>query len=154
MAQELTLKRTFDAPRELVLKAWTDPSLLAKWWGPKDFTTPICQVDARKGGKLYIVMHGPKNSDFDIDLLTTGVFQEFDPPSRFVFSNEALPDENGNPHLATLCTVTFVEVGGKTEMTLHILLVKATPAAAGALAGMEMGWSQSLDKLVELLIKV
>jgi uncharacterized protein YndB with AHSA1/START domain len=154
MAQELTLKRTFDAPRELVFKAWTDPSLLAKWWGPTGFTTPICQVDPRPGGKLYIVMHGPKGSDFDIDLPTKGVFQEFDPPRRFVFSNTAMEDEKGEPQLETLCTVTFIETGGKTEMTLHILLVKASPAAAGAWAGAEMGWSQSLDKLVAMQIRV
>ncbi len=111
-------------------------------------------MDAQKGGKLYIVMHGPKNSDFDIDLTTTGIFQEFDPPKRFVFSNEALSDEKGIPQLATLCTVTFNEVGEKTEMTLHVVVVKSTPVSAGALAGMEMGWSQSLDKLTALYIKV
>ena len=154
MAKELTLKRTFDAPRELVFKAWTDPALLTKWWGPTGFTTPICQVEARKGGKLYIVMHGPKGSDFDIDLPTWGVFEEFDPPRRFVFSNEAMADEKGVRQLATLCTVTFDEIGGKTEMTLQIVLVKASPAAEGAWAGAEMGWSQSLDKLAALYIKV
>jgi uncharacterized protein YndB with AHSA1/START domain len=154
MAKEFTLKRTIDAPRELVFKAWTDPALLSKWWGPTYFTTPICQVDARKGGKLYIVMHGPKNSDFDIDLPTTGIIKEFDPPSRFVFTAEAVPDENGDPQLVTLCSVTFTEVGKKTEMILHIVVVKSTPATAGALAGMEMGWSQSLDKLAALQIKV
>jgi uncharacterized protein YndB with AHSA1/START domain len=153
MTQELTLKRTFDAPRELVFKAWTDPSLLAKWWGPYGFTTPICEVDPRPGGKLYIVMHGPKDSDFDIDLPTKGVFQEFDPPRRFTFSNTAMEDEKGEPQLQTFCAVTFVEAGGKTEMTLQISLVKASPAAAGAWAGAEMGWSQSLDKLVALQIK-
>jgi uncharacterized protein YndB with AHSA1/START domain len=153
MAKELTLKRTFDAPRELVFKAWTDPSLLSKWWGPTGFTTPIAQVDARKGGKLYIVMHGPKGSDFDMDMPTSGVFQEFDPPRRFVFSNEALHDENGVPQLATLCTVTFDEVSGKTEMTLHIVLVKSTPASAAAWAGAEMGWNMSLDKLTALYVK-
>jgi uncharacterized protein YndB with AHSA1/START domain len=99
-------------------------------------------------------MHGPKNSDFDIDLPTMGVFQEFDPPRRFVFSNTAMPDEKGEPQLETLCTVTFVETGGKTEMTLRILLVKAIATATGAWAGAEMGWSQSLDKLVALQIKV
>ena len=104
----------------------------------------------RKGGKLYIVMHGPKGSDFDIDLPTWGVFEEFDPPRRFVFSNEAMADEKGVRQLATLCTVTFDEIGGKTEMTLQIVLVKASPAAEGAWAGAEMGWSQSLDKLAAL----
>ena len=154
MAKEFTLKRTFDAPRELVFKAWTDPALLTKWWGPAGFTAPIAQVEARKGGKLYIVMHGPKGSDFDIDLATTGVFQEFDPPRRFVFTNEAMPDEKGVAQLATLCTVTFDEVGGKTEMTLRIQLVKTTPASEAAWAGAEMGWNMSLDKLATLMNKV
>ncbi|HEX9091013.1 MAG TPA: SRPBCC domain-containing protein [Anaerolineales bacterium] len=150
MAKELTLKRTFDAPRELVFKAWTDPVLVPKWWGPTGFTTPISEVEARQGGKLYIVMHGPKGSDFDIDLPVWGVFQEFDPPRKLVFTNEAMPDEQGTPQLATLCTVTFAETGGKTEMTLHIVLVKASPAAS-AWGGAEMGWNQSLDKLADFL---
>ena len=151
MVKELTLKRTFDAPRELVFKAWTDPELITKWWGPRMFTTPISEVDPRKGGKLYIVMHGPKGSQFDFDLPMKGVFQEFDPPRRIAFSNYALFDENGEPQLSTLCTVTFAEVEDKTEMTLHISLEKSTPASEGAWAGAEMGWSQSLDKLAELL---
>jgi len=151
MANELTLKRTFDAPRELVFKAWTDPELISRWWGPTGFTTPISEVEARKGGKLHIVMHGPKGSDFDLDMPVRGVFQEFDPPRRLVFTNDALHDDDGNPQLATLCTVTLVEQGGKTEMTLHIVLVKTTPASAAAWAGAEMGWSQSLDKLTTLV---
>lgn len=151
MATELTLKRTFDAPRELVFKAWTDPSLLTQWWGPREFTIPVCKVEAHPGGKFLIVMHGPKNSDFDLDLPMTGIFQEFDPPRRLVFTNEALPDEKGISQLETLCTVTFTQIGSKTEMTLHIDVVRSTPATAGALAGMEMGWSQSLDKLTEYL---
>jgi uncharacterized protein YndB with AHSA1/START domain len=151
MEKELTLKRTFDAPRELVFKAWTDPVLISKWWGPTYFTTPISEVEARQGGKLYIVMHGPKGTDFDIDLPMRGVFQEFDPPKKLVFTNEAMHDEKGTPQLATLCTVTFAETGGKTEMTLHIVLVKASPAAASAWGGAEMGWNQSLDKLTNFL---
>ncbi len=151
MNQELTIKRVFDAPRDLVFKAWTDPLLVAKWWGPTYFSTPISEIEPRKGGKLYIVMHGPKGTEFDLDLPMQGVFQEFDPPRRLVFTNQALLDEKGNPQLETICTVTFTEVGEKTEMTLHIVLVKANPAAEGAWAGAEMGWNQSLDKLTQFL---
>jgi uncharacterized protein YndB with AHSA1/START domain len=154
MAKELTLKRTFNAPRELVFKAWTDPKLISKWWSPNEFTIPTCEVDARTGGKLLIVMHGPKGSDFDIDLPMTGIFQEFIPPSRLVFTSNALQDEKGDPQLMTLCTVTFSEVGGKTEMTLHLVLLKSNPASEAAWAGAEMGWSQSFDKLAALQIKV
>jgi uncharacterized protein YndB with AHSA1/START domain len=154
MPKELTLKRTFDAPRELVFKTWTDPALISRWWGPREFTIPVCKVDARPGGKLLIVMHGPKDSDFDIDLPMTGVFQEYDPPRRLVFTSEAMQDEKGDPQLVSICSVTFAEVGAKTEVTLHLSLVKSTPASAAAWAGAEMGWSQSLDKLVDLLIKI
>src|SRR5512133_1069200 len=55
----VTLTRTFDAPREVVWRAWTDPKLLAKWWGPRMFTTPRCEVDVRPGGAILIDMRGP-----------------------------------------------------------------------------------------------
>jgi uncharacterized protein YndB with AHSA1/START domain len=154
MAQELTLKRTFDAPIELVFKAWTDPSLIAKWWGPTYFTVPVCEIEPRPGGKLYIVMHGPKNSDFDIDLPMTGTYKEFVPPRRLVWTSQAVMDENGVPQLETLSTLNFKEVGGKTEMTLQIVLTKLTPAAEAAWGGAEMGWNMSLDKLAALQLKV
>ena len=147
MANELTLKRTFYAPRELVFKAWTDPSLITRWWGPAGFTTPISEIDPRKSGTLYIVMHGPSGSEYDVDMPIKGVYQEFDPPRRLSFTNEAMFDEKGDPQLSTICTVTLTELGEKTEMTLHIVLVKASPAAIAAWAGAEMGWNMSLDKL-------
>ncbi len=150
MAQELTLKRTFEAPRELVFKAWTDPTLIKRWWGPDMFNAPVAEIDAKPGGKLLIVMHGPKGTDFDIDLPMTGTIREIEPPSRLVYTSEAVQDEQGIPQLETLTTVTFSEAGGKTEMTLHIVVTKATSIAAGALSGMEMGWSQSLEKLTSL----
>jgi uncharacterized protein YndB with AHSA1/START domain len=115
------------------------------------FTTPVAEVEARQGGKLYIVMHGPKGSDFDIDLPMRGIFTEFDPPKKLVFTNDAMHDEKGVPQLATLCTVTFEEAGSKTEMILHITLTKAAGAAQGAWAGAEMGWNQSLDKLASFI---
>ncbi len=149
MAKELTLKRTFDAPRELVFKAWTDEKLMALWWGPTGFTNPVCELDPRPGGKFYIVMRGP--DFFPGDFPTTGTFQEIDEPKRLVFTTKAFEDEKGESMLETINTVTFDEVNGKTELTLHIVVVKAAPSAAGALEGMEPGWSQSLDKLSENL---
>lgn len=56
---ELVLTRTFDAPRELVFKAWTDAKQLAEWWGPKGFTNPVCDIDVRPGGAIRIDMTGP-----------------------------------------------------------------------------------------------
>ncbi len=154
MVKELTIKRTFDAPRELVFKAWTDPKLITQWWGPEYFNTPTAEVDGRQGGKLYIVMHGPKGTDFDVDMPIRGVFTEYDPPKRLVFTNQAIFDEQGNHQLDTICTVTFTEVADKTEMTLHLSLEKTNPAAEAAWAGAETGWNQSLDKLTDYLVRV
>ena len=58
--RELTITRTFDAPRELVWKAWTDPKMLERWWGPRGVTNPTCEFDATKGGEIYIVMEAGK----------------------------------------------------------------------------------------------
>ncbi|HXP75753.1 MAG TPA: SRPBCC domain-containing protein, partial [Stellaceae bacterium] len=55
----VVITRVFDAPRTLVFKAWTDAAHLARWWGPKGFTNPVCEVDARPGGGLRIVMRAP-----------------------------------------------------------------------------------------------
>jgi uncharacterized protein YndB with AHSA1/START domain len=57
--RELTITRVFDAPRTLVFKACTDPKHVAEWWGPKGFTNPVCEFDARVGGKLRIHMRAP-----------------------------------------------------------------------------------------------
>ncbi|MEO6938859.1 MAG: SRPBCC domain-containing protein [Candidatus Kapaibacterium sp.] len=53
------LSRVFDAPRVRVFNAWTDPNLMAKWWGPHNFTNPIFELDVRAGGAMYIVMRSP-----------------------------------------------------------------------------------------------
>jgi uncharacterized protein YndB with AHSA1/START domain len=148
--RELTLTRVFDAPRELVFKAWTDEKLLAKWWGPKGFTNPIAELDARPGGSMNIVMEDAeglieKGSRYPM----TGTFQEIDEPSRLVFTSKAIM--NGKPIIENTATVTFEAQGGKTKMTLHVLVTHATPEAEMPLRGMEMGWSQSLDKLAGLV---
>lgn len=143
---DLTLVREYEAPRQLVFKAWTDESLLAKWWGPKGFTTPVSKLDVRPGGAINVVMEDAeglieKGSRYPM----TGVFQEIVEPERLVFTSNALMD--GKPILETRVTVTFEELNGKTRLTLRVAVTKATPEAEGPLAGMEMGWSQSLDKL-------
>jgi uncharacterized protein YndB with AHSA1/START domain len=146
--RELTLTRTFDSPRKLVFKAWTDPKLVTQWWGPNGVTTPICEVDANVGGLIYIVMEaGEELGKFKgTKWPMKGIFEEIVEPSKIVFSATAI--NNDKPFLENLTTVTFEELGGKTKMTVHILITKALPGAEGALAGMEQGWNQQLDKLV------
>src|SRR5579862_3731997 len=108
----LVIERIFDAPRSLLFKAWTEPRRLAQWWGPKGFTNPVCEVDARPGGALRIVMRAPDGAEHPM----TGVFREVIAPARLVFTNVAV-DREGKPLLEGLTTVTFAEQGGKTKLT-------------------------------------
>ena len=147
VGMEINITRTFDAPRELVFQAWTDPHHLAQWFGPRHFNNPVCEVDARPGGRLLVHMQGP---DGDVHP-THGVFHEVVEPERLVLTTTAFNDAAGNPHLEVRHTVTFEEAGGKTTMTLHSVVVRATPEMAGPLSGMEQGWNESLDKLAEYL---
>jgi uncharacterized protein YndB with AHSA1/START domain len=89
--QELVITRIFDAPRELVWKAWTDPQQLMRWWGPKDFTSPLSEIDLRVGGKYLFCMRSPEGQDF----YSTGVYLIIDPPNEIVFT-DSFADENGN----------------------------------------------------------
>jgi uncharacterized protein YndB with AHSA1/START domain len=144
--RELTITRVFNAPRELVFKAWTDPKQLAEWWGPKSFTNPVCEVDLKPGGALKIVMRAPDGAEYPMK----GVFREIVPPSRLVFTNIAV-DKDGNPIIEGLTTVTFAEQGGKTKLTLQTRGVAVVDYAAAYLNGMEAGWTQSLEKLGALV---
>jgi len=140
--QELVLTRVFDAPRELVFKAWTDPKRVAQWWGPHGFTNPVCELDARPGGAIRIHMRGPDGTVYPM----TGVYQEVVEPERLVFTSAAL-DEKGHPLFEVLTTVTFAEQGAKTKQILRARVIKSTAQAAPYLAGMEAGWTQSLERL-------
>ena len=143
-AREVIITRVFDAPRELVFKMWTDPKHVAQWWGPKGFTNPVCEMDARPGGALRIVMRGPDGAEYPM----TGVFREIAAPERLVFTNVAV-DKEGHPLLEGLTTVTFAHEGGKTKLTLRTRAVGLVAQAARMLEGMEAGWTQSIDRLEE-----
>ena len=142
----VTLTRVYDAPRELVWQAWTDPKMLAQWFGPRGFTSSVPELDVRVGGALRIVMHGPDGNDYPMK----GVFREVVRPERLVFSNIAI-DNNGKHLLEGETTVTLEAQGGKTKLTLHTYAKGMVPMAPQMLAGMQEGWSQSLDKLDELV---
>src|SRR5258707_6406512 len=62
--ERMVVTRVFDAPRELVWKAWTDPKYVMQWWGPKGFTAPVCEMDFRVGGKFLCCMKSPDGQEF------------------------------------------------------------------------------------------
>jgi uncharacterized protein YndB with AHSA1/START domain len=146
--REIVLTRVFDAPRALVFKAWTDPKLMAQWWGPKGFTNPICELDPRVGGTWRIVMRTPDGHEYPCD----GVYREIVKPERLVFTNIAR-DKDGNPVIDGLTTVTFTEHDGKTTLTLRTRGTAVVDYAAAYLLGMETGWTQSLERLAQLVAK-
>lgn len=143
----LVITRLFDAPRELVFKAWTEPERVAQWWGPRGFTSDVRQLDVRPGGEIIIQMSAPDGGVYPLK----GVYQEIVAPERIVFITKTLEDESGNPQLEVINIVTFTDLGGKTRLTLQARVVKSTPEAAGLLEGMEEGWVQAFDRLAESL---
>jgi uncharacterized protein YndB with AHSA1/START domain len=152
--KELVITRVFDAPRKLVWKAWTDPELCMRWWGPKNYTSPFCKIDLRPGGKYLNCMRSHDGTE----IWSTGVYREVVPPERIVCT-DSFADEQGNvvpaSHygmgpdfpLEMLVIVTFEEQDGKTKMTLKHVGIPAGEHYDGA----QVGWNESFDKLAAVL---
>jgi len=151
---EILITRIFDAPRELVWRAWTSPEHLMGWWGPKDYTSPACKMDFRVGGTYLFCMRSPEGQDF----WSTGEYREIVPLERIVFT-DSFADEQGNvvspKHYGMgddfpqelVVTVTFENLNGKTRMTMIHTGIPAGEHREGA----QQGWEESFDKLAESL---
>jgi uncharacterized protein YndB with AHSA1/START domain len=127
---------------------WTDPVHLKEWFGPGIFTNPVCEVDARVGGKWHIVMRDPQGNDYPCG----GVYREVVEPERLAFTNIAT-DKEGNAIIDGFTTVIFEEDNGKTKLTLKTRGTAVVDYAAEYLKGMEAGWTQSLESLATALAK-
>ncbi len=156
-AREFVLTRTFKAPRALVFEAWTDPRLMAKWWGPAVFTNPVCEMDVRVGGKYRIVMRSPAGKDFPLQ----GVYREVVPNERIVFTDnwEEHPDEfiamlpknpDGSTAKESINAVTFEDHDGGTLLTIRSLFETAAVREGMEKMQMRKGWLESLVKLESL----
>jgi uncharacterized protein YndB with AHSA1/START domain len=152
--QELVITRVFDAPPDLVFKAWTEPERLRRWWGPKGFTLPFCTVDLRPGGAVHFCMRSPEGHD----IWCKGIYQEIVEPERIVeigFFSDAEGNRVSPTHYGfspdwpeeTLFTMTFEEQDGKTRLTLRQSGVPMVPEREGA----TVGWNQSFDRLSEFV---
>ena len=114
--REVTITRVFDAPRELVWKAITDPRQVALWYGGPGFTNPVCEMDLRPGGTWHHVMQAPNGSRYTIN----SVFEEIVAPKRLVW--RTVKDPNRNPPPPTsLNTVTLEARGQQTRWKLVTL---------------------------------
>jgi uncharacterized protein YndB with AHSA1/START domain len=145
-SKEITLTRIVDAPANLVFEAWTDPEHVRRWYAPDGMDISSASSDPRVGGAFEIVMRAPDGTEFP----QRGTYTEFEPPRRLVMDSQAFgPD--GVAALQAVTTVGLVDHGGKTEITVHERAEALTPGAVMMLAGMEVGLTQSLRHLDDVL---
>jgi uncharacterized protein YndB with AHSA1/START domain len=143
-AHALVIQRIFDAPRELVFKAWVDPKHLVCWLGPKGFTGSVIEMEARPGGAYRFHMRSAS-----AEYWQQGVFQEVVEPERFVRTC-VWADAHGNPTgPETLMTVTFEQHEGRTKLTFEQTFETAAESEAH-----RIGTASTLDRLEEYLTKI
>jgi uncharacterized protein YndB with AHSA1/START domain len=141
--QDVRFTRTYDAPRELVWRAWTEPDQLARWWGTTGWSVEVDSIvaDARVGGAFRIKV---VRDDGGAEIVTSAVFREVSPPERLVMEEPA----EGNWHDGAVNTLTLTELdGGGTEMDLHSVVTTTDEMRSV----MEGGMTENLRRLGEYL---
>ncbi|HBZ10704.1 MAG TPA: ATPase [Bacillus bacterium] len=142
---DLIVNRVFNAPRELVWKAWTEPEHIVNWWGPKGFSIKTSEIDIRPGGHWRFIMKGPDGVDFPNRIS----FHEIVKPERIVYtSSDDVEDDPGQ--FQTI--VTLFEQDNKTVLTMRMIFPSAeirekVVKEYGAIEGA----SQTLERLGEQL---
>src|SRR5688572_18163669 len=138
----LIITRLFNAPRELVFKAWTNPDHARHWWGPSHHPATHIEMDARPGGTWRARLESPETGE---ELWHHGVFREVVAPERLAFT--FVWEEEGERGLETLVTITFADQDGKTLMTFRHEPFQSTAERDGH----NGGWNSTFDRLVEHL---
>jgi uncharacterized protein YndB with AHSA1/START domain len=147
--QEIVITREFDAPRELVFKAFTEPQLLQQWWGPRYLTTEVDKMDVRPGGQWRFIQRNAEGNEFAFH----GVYHEILAPERIIdtFEFEGLP-ETGHVTLETMKLEALP--GGRTRLTAQSVFQSLADRDGMLQSGMESGIDDSYDRLSELLKKM
>jgi len=146
-ARAIIVTRIIDAPRELVFEAWTSPDHLARWWGPKGFTTTTKTFNMSPGGIWRFVMHGPDGRDYENRI----TYDEIDRPKRLAYHVRGVMDVEP---VEFNTTVTFEEMGGKTRLTMRALF--PTAAARDRVVkeyGAEEGGQQTISRLADYVAR-
>ena len=151
----LVIDRIFNAPLELVWKAWSDEEHFKKWWGPKDFTCPFCEIDFKAGSRFLNCMRSPDG----LEHWTTGTYKEIIPLRKIVYTSYFADNKGNKVHasyygfqedfpMEMKITITFEDYHGRTKMKL-----RHEGHPAGKISEMaQAGWNESLDKLAVSLV--
>ena len=160
MQKDLKFERVFDAPRALVWKAWTDPEIMKKWWGPRGWSSPAVKSDLKVGGKYLLAMRGAMApGQPEVTTWSGGEYKEIVPMEKIVLL-DSFTDENGNKvHASTYglpetfpmeseMQIIFEDAPeGKTKLTVYYPSIEGIEGEM--LVNMTEGWNQTLDKLGE-----
>lgn len=153
--ERMVVTRIFDAPRELVWKAWTEPKYVMQWWGPKGFTSLVCKIDFRVGGKFLCCMRTPDGQEF----WNAGEYHEIVPYEKIVSSmyfsdsegNKVNPEQYGIEHEAiegAYDVVLFEDLGnGQTKLTF----IGNESMESATESGQVEGWKEILDKIAVVI---
>lgn len=141
--QEVVITRDFDAPRELVFKAFTDPKSIPQWWGPRAYATIVDKMEVRAGGLWRFINRDTAGNEYGFH----GVYHSIEAPERLVYTFEF----EGTPGHVLLETVTFEEQDGKTKITDRSVYQSVEDRDGMVQSGMESGSAETLDRLEELL---
>ncbi len=144
--QDVVITRELNAPRELVFRAYTEPDLVARWWGPRYLTNDVERHDARSGGSWRIVQRAPDGDEHGFH----GVFHSVEGPSRIIRTFEY----EGAPGHVVLESVAFEEVDGKTRVTTQSVFQSMGDRDAMLGSGMESGVREGFERLEELLAEL
>lgn len=141
--REIHVERVFDAPRERVFAAYTDPELIPQWWGQRGTTTVVEEMDATTGGSWRFASQSSDGSR----IVFRGVFREVTSPERIVQTFEW----DGMPGYVSVDTATFEDLGDRTKVVSDTIFYTAEERDGMLESGMESGMNETFDRLDELL---
>ncbi|MBA3490434.1 MAG: SRPBCC family protein [Longispora sp.] len=141
--QDIVITRMFDAPRELVFRAMTDPELIPSWWGPRKYKTIVDEAEIRPGGRWRFLNRDDEGNEYAFK----GVYHDIDAPGRVVWTFEF----EGAPGHVSLETMTLEEVDGKTKFVTVAVYQSVADRDAMVASGMQEGAMETYDRLEEVV---
>ena len=153
--ERMVVTRIFDAPRELVWKAWTEPKYVMQWWGPKGFTAPVCQMDFRVGGKSLFCMKAPDGQEG-----WNGIEYHEIVPYEKIVSSMYFSDAEGNKIDPEQLGIEYEAIEGAYDVTLFedlgdgrtkLTQIGNEPMESARDSGQLEGWIETLDKVAAVV---